>query len=80
MRDKPHATFLEHGCIPSKTKVKLFTARKNFNVEISAIEVGLQCGILSKTAHFHLNILILNALNMLSALQLAYLMCWAMSD
>ena len=55
MRDNPHATFLAHDCIPSKTKVELFT----FNAEISTIEVDLQRGILSKTAHFvlkHFNI------------------------
>ena len=80
MRDKAHATFLGHDCIPSKTNVELFTERKNFNVEISAIKVGLQRGILSKIAHFYSNILIFNALNMLSALRLAYLTCWAMSD
>ena len=44
---------LAHDCIPSKTKVKLFIARKKFNVEISAVKVGLQRGILSKTAHFY---------------------------
>ena len=54
---------------------ELFTARKKFNVEISAMKVGLQRVIISKTAHFDLNILIFNAFNMLSALRLAYLMC-----
>ena len=80
MQDNPHATFLAHYCIPSKTNVELFTARENFNVEISAIKVGLQHCILSKTAQFYLNILIFNALSMLSTLRLAYLTCWAMSD
>ena len=69
MRDN----ILAHDCIPSKTKVELCTARKKFNVEISAIKVGLQNGILINTAYFYLNILIFNALNMLSALRLTYL-------
>ena len=68
MRDNPHATFLAHDCIPRKMKVELFTARKKINVEISTVKVGLERGILSKTAHFYLNILIFNAFNMLSAL------------
>ena len=38
-------TFLAHDCIPSKTKVQYFDSQKNFNVEISAISVGLQLGI-----------------------------------
>ena len=45
MRDNPRVTFLAHDCIPSKTKVELLTVKKNFDVEISAIEVGLQRGI-----------------------------------
>ena len=56
MSDNRHATFMAHDCIPSKTRVELFTARKNFNVETSAIKVGLQRGFLSETAHFYLNI------------------------
>ena len=79
MRDKPHAA--GYTCEITRTKhfrrmavfLRMFTARKKINVEISAIKVGLQRGILSKTAHFYLNILIFNALNMLSALRLTYL-------
>ena len=31
MPDNKHATFLEHDCIPSQTKVELLTVRKNFS-------------------------------------------------
>ena len=46
MQDNPHATFFAHDCIPSKTKVELLTVRKNVNVEISALQVDLQRGLM----------------------------------
>ena len=48
MRDNPNPIFLAHDCIPSKMKVEMLRVRKNVNVEISAILVGLQHGIKRK--------------------------------
>ena len=61
--------FLVHDFIPSKTKVEFLSVWKKFNIEISAIKVGLQRGLKVKLGIFNLKPFF-NALNMLSALPL----------
>ena len=50
MSDKLHMTFLAHDCILSENEswiVDVETVRKIFNVEIPAIKVGFQGGIMT---------------------------------